>query len=132
MLIPCMLFTKVAATLAESHHWTLFAIPTIAVIQAGAVTAYLAPSSCAQHERQLERAAANAFVEPEFVLNAQILVGWLASHVAVRLVDGQYCSLKKVTAVLRCRRVYKQRSGRSLHSLLQLRSELIDQAATHI
>lgn len=33
VLIPCMLFTKVAATLAESHHWTLFAIPVIAVIQ---------------------------------------------------------------------------------------------------
>jgi len=34
VLIPCMLFTKVAATLAESHHWTLFAIPAIAVLQA--------------------------------------------------------------------------------------------------
>jgi hypothetical protein len=28
-----MLFTKVAATLAESHDWTLLAIPAVAVIQ---------------------------------------------------------------------------------------------------
>ena len=33
VLIPCMLFTKVAATLAESHDWTLLAIPAVAVIQ---------------------------------------------------------------------------------------------------
>jgi hypothetical protein len=51
VLIPCMLFTKVAATLAESHDWTLLAIPAVAVIQVWA-TAVSCVNADQAHERQ--------------------------------------------------------------------------------